>query len=55
MGNHTVDCDECGWDLRGLSGGHAPDCPTRNEGKKAEAAEKRRKVLATFDTGGRDE
>jgi hypothetical protein len=38
MGNHTVDCDDCGWDLRGLSGGHAPDCPTRNGGKKAEAA-----------------
>lgn len=28
MGNHTVECDDCGWDLRGLGGGHAPDCPS---------------------------
>lgn len=26
MANHTVDCEECGRDTRGLSGGHADDC-----------------------------
>lgn len=28
MGNHDVNCEYCGKDLRGLSGGHANDCPT---------------------------
>jgi len=31
MGNHTVDCDFCGQDLRGLSGGHAFGCPNTAE------------------------
>ena len=38
MGNHTVDCDVCGQNLRGLSGGHASGCPgeraTRDEIEK---------------------
>ncbi len=27
MGNHTVECEHCGEDLRGLTGGHSPNCP----------------------------
>lgn len=30
MGNHSIDCDVCGNDLRGLSGGCAPGCPDNN-------------------------
>jgi hypothetical protein len=26
MSNHTIDCEECGEDTRGLSGGHAAGC-----------------------------
>ncbi len=27
MANHTIDCEVCGEDLRGLGGGCAPGCP----------------------------
>jgi hypothetical protein len=31
MGNHEVNCELCGRDLRGLSGGHAPGCSDEKE------------------------
>ncbi|MEP3669333.1 MAG: hypothetical protein ABJN42_21660 [Roseibium sp.] len=34
MGNHSVECDDCGADLRGLSGGCEPYCPSRNGGRR---------------------
>jgi len=27
MSNHSIDCEICGEDLRGLGGGHDPLCP----------------------------
>ncbi len=33
MGNHTVNCQICKEDLKGLSGGHAPGCPGPSEQK----------------------
>lgn len=32
MGNHDVECEFCGSDLRGPSGGHAPGCSRSGTG-----------------------